>query len=103
MNLRPEERRLITAIDEYTLQKAQDQIVSCEACTPDESEMLFDDVLDRLTGSDLQTTDYVLKMPARCPRCQSAVQTGRWNWVTGPEDDRHAWIVPGTLVVMRDK
>jgi hypothetical protein len=97
------EQRRLTLIDEYTLQEAENQTVSCEACTPDLAEILFDDLLDRLTGCDPQSTDYVLNVPARCPRCQSALQTGRWNWVTGPDGDRQNWIVPGTLVAIRDK
>ena len=100
--LQCELRRLIS-IDEDTLHEAQHQIVSCESCTPDQANWLFDDVLDRLTGSHPQSTDYVLNVPAHCPRCQSAVRTGRWNWLTGPDGDRQAWIVPGTLVAMRDK
>jgi hypothetical protein len=100
MNRQPDPSRLIT-IDEDILQKAQDLIVSCEACTPDEADTLFDAVLDRLTGSDPQSTDYVLSVPARCPRCQSAVRTGQWDWFRGPAGDRQALIVPGTLVAIK--
>jgi|SRR6516225_8249305 hypothetical protein len=100
--LRRERRRLIS-IDEYTLREAQDQIASCEACTPDQVEILFDEVLDWLTGSDPQSTDYVLNVPARCPRCQSAVRTGRWKSFIGPDGKRNVGIVPGTLVTVTGK
>ena len=100
--LRRQRRRLLS-IDEHTLQAAQDQIASCEACTPDQAEILFDDVLDWLTGSDPQSTDYVLNVPARCPRCQSAVRTGRWKSFIGPDGKRNVGIVPGTLVTVTVK
>jgi hypothetical protein len=35
----------------------------CEACSED-AELPFDNILDRLTGSDPSMTDYVLEMPA---------------------------------------
>jgi hypothetical protein len=97
------ERRRLVSIDERTLQAAQDQIASCEACTPDQAEILFDDVLDWLTGSDPQSTDYTLNVPARCPRCQSVVRTGRWKWFVGPDGKRNVEIVPGTLVTVTGK
>jgi hypothetical protein len=100
--LRRERRRRIS-IDERTLQAAQDQIASGEACRPDQAEILFDDVLDWLTGSDPQSTDYLLNVPARCPRCQSAVRTGRWKLFIGPDGKRNVGIVPGTLVTLTGK
>jgi hypothetical protein len=92
-----QQRRLIS-IDDYTLREAQNQIVSCEACTPDQAEMLFDDVLDSITGNAPQSTAYVLDVPGCCPRCQRALRTGRWNSITDPDGQRIFWIVPGTLV-----
>jgi hypothetical protein len=92
------EKRRSVSVDEHTLQEAQDYIASCEVCTPDDADILFDDVLDVLTGSDPWCTDYVLNVPARCPRCYAAVRAGRWQWVTGSDGKRSAWIIPGTLV-----
>jgi hypothetical protein len=97
-----DQSRLIS-IDERTLHEAEAQIVSCEFCTPDQAEILFDDILDRLTGNDPQSTDYLLNVPARCPRCQNVVRTGSWNWVMSPDGEREASIVPGTLVAITDK
>jgi hypothetical protein len=96
------EKRRSVSVDEHTLREAQDYIASCEACAPDDADILFDDVLDVLTGCDPQYTDYILKVPARCPRCDAAVRAGRWQWLTGPDGKRRAWIIPGTLVSTRD-
>ena len=85
-------------VSERTQQEAQDQIASCEACTPDEADILFDDLLDALTGCDPKCTDYILNVPARCPRCDAAVRTGQWQPVTAPGGERSVSIVPGTLV-----
>jgi hypothetical protein len=41
----------------------------CEACNPDEAEIPFDNVLDRMTGPNPSVTDYVLEQAAKCPRC----------------------------------
>jgi len=50
-------------IDSATLQKAQRMITGCEACCED-AEIPFDNILDRLTGSDPSVTDYVLELPS---------------------------------------
>ena len=92
------EKRRCVSVDERTLQEAQNQIASCEVCTPDDADILFDDLLDALTGCDPQGTDYVLSVPTRCPRCDAAVRTGRWEWVTDQDGKRAARILPGTLV-----
>ena len=94
------ENRRSVSVDECTLQEAQDQIASCEVCTPDAADILFDELLDALTGCDPRCTDYVLSVPARCPRCEAAVRTGHWKWVTDQDGKRAAWILPGTLVTL---
>jgi hypothetical protein len=43
-------------------------IAGCEDCS-DDAEIPFDNVLDRLTRSDPNVTDYVLEAPARCLPC----------------------------------
>jgi hypothetical protein len=45
-------------------------ITACEACTED-AELPFDNILDRLTGSDPSVTDYVLEVPTRCLQSQN--------------------------------
>ena len=34
------------------------------------SEISFDAILDRVTGSDPSVTDYILESQARCPNCR---------------------------------
>jgi hypothetical protein len=43
-------------------------IAGCEACRED-AELPFENILDRLTGSDPTVTDYVLEAPATCLQC----------------------------------
>jgi len=59
---------ILGLIDAATLQKAHRMIPGCEACSKD-AEIPFDNILDRLTGSDPSVTDYVLEVPTRCLQC----------------------------------
>jgi hypothetical protein len=54
-----------------TLRRAERLIESCEGC--DDAELPFDNILDRVTGSDPSVTDYVLEAPAKCPYCKREV------------------------------
>jgi hypothetical protein len=47
-------------------------IAGCENCGED-AEIPFDNILDRLTGSDPSVTDYVLEVPARCLQCGAEI------------------------------
>ena len=47
-----------------TLREAERFIESGEHCNPDDAEIPFDNILDRVTGSDPSVTDYVLEQPA---------------------------------------
>jgi hypothetical protein len=47
-------------------------IASCEECSED-AEIPFDNILDRLTGSDPSVTDYVLEVAARCLQCGAEI------------------------------
>jgi hypothetical protein len=62
----------VLALSAATIQKAQEAILSCEACNS-EAELPFDWILDEVTGCDGSTTDYFLTEPARCPRCGCSV------------------------------
>jgi len=42
---------------------------SCEHYNPEEAEIPFDNLLDRITGSDPSVTDYILESSAKCPNC----------------------------------
>jgi len=47
-------------------------ITGCEACS-ETAELLFDNILDRVTGSDPAVTDYVLEAPTRCLQYGGAI------------------------------
>jgi hypothetical protein len=61
------EQQNVVLIDAAILHKAQRLIESCEHCNPEGPEIPFDNILDRVTGSDPSVTDYVLETPAKCP------------------------------------
>jgi len=43
-------------------------------CRPEwNAELPLENILDRLTGSDPATTDYVLEVPARCLQCGAEI------------------------------
>jgi hypothetical protein len=62
------EQQNVVLIDAATLHRAQRMIAGCEACS-EEAELPFENVLDRLTGSDPSITDYALELAARCLKC----------------------------------
>jgi hypothetical protein len=53
----PEEQK-VWLIDAATLRMAKKPIESCEHCGPEGAEIPFDNILYRVTGSDLSVTDY---------------------------------------------
>jgi ribosome maturation factor RimP len=57
------EQQNVVLIDAATLHTAQRMIAGCEACSED-AEIPFDNIVDRLTGSDPSVTDYVLEVSA---------------------------------------
>jgi uncharacterized protein with PIN domain len=67
----PEEQNVIL-VDTATLHKAEKQIDSCEHCNLDGAEIPFDNILDRVTGSDPSVTDYILEQ-AKCPNCRREI------------------------------
>ena len=68
----PEEQNVVL-VDVSTLRKAEQLIASCEECNPEGAEIPFDNILDRVTHSDLRVTDYILESPAKCPNCRHDV------------------------------
>ncbi len=54
----PEEQQVVLIGGEI-LDEAERLIDCCEHCNPDAAEIPFDDILDRVTGSDPRVTDYV--------------------------------------------
>src|SRR5215510_7747326 len=67
------EEQVVILIELATLRKAERLIESCEGCNPEDAEIPFDAILDRVTGSDPSVTDYILKRPAMCPYCRRDV------------------------------
>ena len=70
--------RIVPAADQLLvsaaiLRKGERLIESCEHCNPDSAEIPFDNILDRVTGSDPSITDYILEQPAQCPNCRRGV------------------------------
>jgi len=68
----PEEQQVVL-IDAVTLRNAEKLIESCAYCNLDGAEIPFDNILDRVTGSDPSVTDYILKQPAKCPNCKREI------------------------------
>jgi hypothetical protein len=68
----PEEQQVVL-IDAETLRQAEKLIESCEHCNPVGAEIPFDNILDRVTGSDPSVTDYILESPAKCPNCKREI------------------------------
>jgi hypothetical protein len=67
--LDPVPEQIVLRIEPATLRKAEGLIKSCEFCNSAAAQIAFVAVLDGLTGSDPTVTDYVLEVPARCPKC----------------------------------
>jgi hypothetical protein len=66
------EEQIVVLLEDADLRKAVQLIAGCEHCSED-AEIPFDNVLDRVTGSDPSVTDYVMARRAKCPRCFRAV------------------------------
>jgi hypothetical protein len=67
------EQQIVVLVNSATLRKAERLIESCEARNPKGADIPFDNILDRVTGSDPSVTDYVLEAPAKCPNCRREV------------------------------
>jgi hypothetical protein len=47
-------------------------VARCEACS-EHAELPFENILDRLTGSEPTITNYVLEVSARCLQCGAEI------------------------------
>jgi len=65
--------RCVGISDAATLRKVEQLVESCQHCNPEGAEIPFNNILDRVTGSDPSVTDYVLEQPARCPTCRREI------------------------------
>ena len=68
------EQQNVALVDAASLREAERLIESCEHCRPDDADIPFDWVLDRVTGSDPKVTDYILEEPAKCPNCRRDIR-----------------------------
>jgi hypothetical protein len=64
------EQQNIVLVSAVTLHMAVKLIESCEHCNPDGAEIPFDNILDRITGSDPGVTDYILDSIVSIARCK---------------------------------
>jgi len=60
-------------VEAATPPEAERLIESCEHCNPEGAGIPFDNILNRVTGSDPSVTDYVLEQPAKCPNCRREI------------------------------
>ena len=67
------DEQVVVLIQSPTLRQAEKLIESCEACNPDDAKIPFDNIPDRVTGSDPSVTDYILEEPAKCPNCRREI------------------------------
>ncbi|HME99555.1 MAG TPA: hypothetical protein VKK06_06720 [Terriglobia bacterium] len=67
------EQQNVVLINTATVHEAERLIESCECCNPEGAEIPFDNILDRVTGSDPSVTDYILEAPANCPNCRCEI------------------------------
>ena len=67
------ETQNVVLIDAQTLRHAEKLIIGCEGCSPEDAELPFDNILDRVTGNDPSVTDYILEEPAKCPQCRREI------------------------------
>jgi len=65
------EQQNVVLVNTATLHEAERLIESCEHCNPDGAEISFDNILDRVTGSDPSVTD----LHSRSPGEMSELQT----------------------------
>jgi len=64
------EQQNVVLVRAAMLRQAESMIESCEHCNARDAEIPFDNILDRVTGSDPSVTDYIFEEPAKCPRCR---------------------------------
>lgn len=69
----PPEKQIVVSVGADVLRKAEQLIESCEQCNSKGAELPFDNILDRVIGSDPSVTDYVLEAAAKCPNCRRDV------------------------------
>jgi hypothetical protein len=64
------DEQVVVLVESATLRQAERRIESCEHCNEEDAQIPFDNILDRVAGSDPSVTDYILEEPAKCPQCR---------------------------------
>ena len=68
------EQQIVVLVQSVTLRQAERLIESCEHCNEERAQIPFDNILDRVTGSDPSVADYILEEPAKCPNCRREIR-----------------------------
>jgi hypothetical protein len=69
----PADELQLIVIGEVTVVAALRMVLSCEQCCPDEAQIPFDWILDKITGKSGATTDYIPRIAER--------QCAAWKWL----------------------
>ena len=64
--------KAIIVVSRETILQAQAEIGGCENCS-ENAGIIFDFILDEVTGRDALETNYLLSEPAMCPECGAKV------------------------------
>jgi hypothetical protein len=64
--------KTVVVLSRETILRAQAEICGCEVCSED-AEIIFDFILDEVTGRDALATNYFLAEPAKCPKCDGEI------------------------------
>jgi hypothetical protein len=68
------DKQVVVLVESSTLRQSERLIESCEHCNEEGAQIPFDNILDRVTGSDPSVTDYILEEPAKCPNCRREIR-----------------------------
>jgi hypothetical protein len=64
----PVELQNVVLVDARTLRQAEKLIIGCEGCSPDDADLPFDNVLDRVTDNDPASPTTFSRKPWRSVR-----------------------------------
>lgn len=62
----------VVTVDAAKIREAESKIEGCEHCHPDDAELLFDWILEKVTGRS-GMVDFMMVEMARCPNCKREV------------------------------
>jgi hypothetical protein len=88
------EQQNVVLVNAATLREAEQLIESCEHCNEEGAEIPFDNILDRVTGSDPSVTDYILESPAKCPNCRCGLPSSAFSHDCKPTPPARSKILP---------